>query len=107
MVATNRNEYLPSVIPGRLVNSRVEAVQPRFDQQPANFPAKLLFEALRREVYFRQQRRAEDIRIHAWLDERLAAARYEQHGWWPRLQRFLSGNRLLAWLGFHPSKDSQ
>jgi hypothetical protein len=36
---------------------------------------------------------AEDIRIHTWLIERLAAVDHERHGLWPRLRRFLFGNR--------------
>jgi hypothetical protein len=78
-----------------------------------------LLEAVQREIYFREQREtgtgaghgsqtrrgpgrrfsarpvlsAEDIRIHAWLTERLAMLHYERHGLWPRLKRFLFGNR--------------
>jgi hypothetical protein len=33
----------------------------------------------------------EDIRIHAWLTERLAALDRERHGLWPRILRFLRG----------------
>jgi hypothetical protein len=31
----------------------------------------------------------EDLRIHAWLMERLALLHHERHGWWPKLRRFL------------------
>jgi len=37
---------------------------------------------------------AEDIRMHTWLIERLAALHFERHGLWPKLRRFLFGNRL-------------
>jgi len=67
-------------------------------------------EAVRREIDFREQSEsenaaepapaltAEDIRIHAWLVERLAVVNYEQHGLWPKLRRFVFGNRLVRWL---------
>jgi hypothetical protein len=67
-------------------------------------------DAVQREIDFREQREtensagpaptltAEDIRIYAWLVERLAVVNYEQHGLWPKLRRFLLGNRLLRWL---------
>ena len=35
----------------------------------------------------------EDIRIHAWLNERLAALRHERRGRWSKIRRFLFGNR--------------
>jgi hypothetical protein len=31
----------------------------------------------------------EDVRIHAWLWERLVAVNYERHGLWPRVNRLL------------------
>jgi hypothetical protein len=31
----------------------------------------------------------EDVRIHAWLWERLVAVDYERHGLWPRVNRLL------------------
>jgi hypothetical protein len=31
----------------------------------------------------------EDVRIHAWLSERLAALHYERHGLWPRVNWLL------------------
>jgi hypothetical protein len=36
---------------------------------------------------------AEDIRIHAWINERLAVLHRERHGLRARLRRFLPGNR--------------
>ena len=38
----------------------------------------------------------EDIRIHAWLSERLAKLHYERYGLWPGLRRFLFGYLLSA-----------
>jgi hypothetical protein len=35
---------------------------------------------------------AEDLRIHGWINERLAAVHQQQHGLWSRVRRFLSGN---------------
>lgn len=31
----------------------------------------------------------EDVRIHAWLNERLAIVAREQHGLWPTIRRML------------------
>ncbi|HVS38266.1 MAG TPA: hypothetical protein VMS17_22100 [Gemmataceae bacterium] len=36
---------------------------------------------------------AEDVRLHAWLTERQAVVHYERYGLWPRLRRYLWGNR--------------
>jgi hypothetical protein len=40
----------------------------------------------------------EDLRIHAWLNERLAAIHYERHGLWPRANRlFRAIARFMLW----------
>jgi hypothetical protein len=40
----------------------------------------------------------EDIRIHAWLNGRLAALHYERHGVWPRANRLLRAiARIMLW----------
>jgi hypothetical protein len=40
----------------------------------------------------------EDMRIHAWLNERLAALDYERHGLWPRANRLLRAiARFMSW----------
>jgi hypothetical protein len=40
----------------------------------------------------------EDLRIHAWLSERLEALRHERHGLWPRAARFFRAiARFLLW----------
>jgi hypothetical protein len=46
----------------------------------------------------RQPPSAKDIRLHAWLAERMAILHHERHGLWPKLRRFLIGNRLVRWL---------
>jgi hypothetical protein len=106
------------------VNRVVEHVRHYFDQHPEVPPEEFLLEALRREVHFREQKEpvgelglacrksqrayrrfsvwpqvtAEDIRFHAWLNERLAALDYERHGLWPKVRELLFGNRLVRWL---------
>jgi hypothetical protein len=101
-----------------------------FDQHPQASREEFLPGALWRQVRLRQQwvrsngaglaRResqetnrwptarpplsVEDIRIHASLIERLAVLHHERHGLWPKLRRFLSGNRLVRWLGLGPSR---
>jgi hypothetical protein len=117
MVAANANDRIPSdgsnpVPPG---NGLAERVRHYFDQHPELAREKFLLEAVRREIDFREQREtengagparregegtnrwstarpplsAEDIRIHAWLTERLAVLHYERYGLWPKLRRFL------------------
>ena len=39
---------------------------------------------------------AEDLRIHAWINERLAALHQERHGLWAKVRWFLFGNRPLG-----------
>jgi len=36
---------------------------------------------------------AEDIRLHAWINERLAVVHREQHSLWAKARRFLFANR--------------
>jgi hypothetical protein len=107
------------------VNRLAERVRHYFDQHPEVSREELLLEAVWREIHFREQKATgnvpglarrkgqgttkwstaqppvstEDIRIQAWLTERLAVLHYERHGLWPRLRRFLFGNRLGRWLG--------
>jgi hypothetical protein len=37
----------------------------------------------------RQPLTEKDLRIHAWLNERLALLQYERHGLWPKSRRLL------------------
>jgi hypothetical protein len=123
MVAANPNDRIPSDGPNPVppVNRLVERVRRYFDQHPELARGKFLPAAVPREIDVREQREtdngagsarregeganqwstarpplsAEDIRIHAWLIERLAVVHYERHGLWPKLRRFLFGNRLV------------
>jgi hypothetical protein len=132
MVAANPNFRIPSNESNSLqpVNRLAERVRHYFDQHPELGHEKFLLEDIRRGINFREQpasenqavparrederinrwsaaRRplsAEDIRIHAWLIERLAAIHYERYGLWPRLRRCLFGNRLVRWLGQQPRR---
>jgi hypothetical protein len=40
---------------------------------------------------------AEDLRIHAWINQRLAALHRERHGLWAKVRRVLLRNRPLAY----------
>ena len=40
---------------------------------------------------FRPRLTAEDVRLHAWLSERLAAVHRERHGLWGKIRAFLFG----------------
>jgi hypothetical protein len=127
MVAAIPNDRIPSAEskPVPPVVWLAERDRYNFGQHPEMARGKFLLDALRREIDFLEQREmenearpagreregtnrystarpplmAEDIRLHAWLTERLVVVHYEQHGLWPKLRRFLLGNRLLRWLG--------
>jgi hypothetical protein len=125
MVAANPNDRFPSG--GSDPVPPVNRLRHAFDQHPEVFREEFLPEAVRRAIRLGEQwgtgngagpvrregqgtgrwstarppRSAEDIRVHAWLLERLAAHHYERNGLWPRLRRFLFGNRLVRWLGLH------
>jgi hypothetical protein len=116
----------------QLVSRLTERVRHYFDRHPDVAREQFLLEAVRKEIDFREQREAEhgagparrhgegtnrpstvwrrpsaeDLRLHAWLTERLEAVSYERHGLWPNLRRFLFGNRLVRWLGRSPSGHS-
>jgi predicted ATPase len=121
MVAANPNYRFSFTGSNRVppVNRLAERVRHYFDQHPEVSREEFLVEAVRREIYFREQNgigagtgparresrdtnsrttdrsplNAEDIRVHAWLMERLAVLHHERHGLWPRLRRFLFGHR--------------
>ncbi|MGH7174311.1 MAG: hypothetical protein ACRELF_09755 [Gemmataceae bacterium] len=38
---------------------------------------------------------AEDLRVHAWINERLAMLHRERHGLWAKVCRFLLANRPI------------
>jgi hypothetical protein len=121
MVAFNAyNRSLSARTSLRPPGSRLaERVRHYFDRHPEVSREEFLREAVQREIYLREQTdteagtgprgrtdgeaahrfrarpalTAEDIRIHAWLTERLAMLHYERHGLWPRFKRFFFGNR--------------
>jgi hypothetical protein len=127
MVPANPNDRLPSDGPDPVppVNRLAQRLRHAFDQHPGVFREEFLREAVRRDIHLRGQKAtgkgaglgrregqganrwspappplsAEDIRVHAWLLERQAVLHDERNGLWPRLRRFLFGNRLVRWLG--------
>jgi hypothetical protein len=131
MVAANPNDRIPSAgcNPIPPVNRLAERVRHYFDQHLGVSREQFLLEAIRREIDFREQRETENgaepaqredegtdrwstarptlsaevIRLQGWLSERLAMVNYERHGLWPKLRRFLFGNRLVRWLGCRAS----
>jgi hypothetical protein len=85
-----------------------EAVQPRAASRQQSFTQRMMIDAYFRELQaatskpgrarknnllamrsHRTPPTAEDIRIHAWLSDRLAALDRNRSGLWPRLLRFL------------------
>jgi len=130
MVAANPNDRIPSAgsKPVPPVKRLAERIHHYFDQHPEVSQEEFLRKAVAREIDIREQREtgkgaglarrkgrrinrwstersplsAEDVRIHAWLNERLAVLHPEQDGLWSILRRFLFGNRLMRWLGLQP-----
>jgi hypothetical protein len=45
---------------------------------------------------YRQPLTAEDLRIHAWINERLAGLDRDRNSLWPKVRRFLLGGHLLG-----------
>jgi len=131
MVAANPNDRIPSdgSDPVLQVNRLTKRVRHSFDQH-AELARENFLEAAQREIDFGEQRKtengagparwegegtnrwsaarpplsAEDIRLHAWLTERLAVLHHERYGLRPRLRRFLFGNPLVRWLGLQPQR---
>ncbi len=121
MVAFSHDNRIPRVgsNPVPPVTRLAERVRHYFDQHPGVAREEFLLDAVRREILFREQEEmrsgartvgrkgggtirrstdrpplsAEDLRIHALLAERLAILHYERYGLWPRLRRFLFGER--------------
>jgi hypothetical protein len=48
-----------------------------------------------RVLDYRPPLSAEDLRTHAWINERLAVLDRERHGLWAKVRRFLFGNRPI------------
>jgi len=127
MVAAYQNDSIPSIGFNRVaqVKRLADRVRHYFDQHPELDHDIFFLDAVRKEIDFREQWEtenvtgpayregettnksfavrprlsAEDIRLHAWLNERLAVLHYERYGLWPRLRRLLFGNRLTQLLG--------
>ncbi len=112
MVASSRNWYLSRTASDSKPPAGVlaERVRGYFRRHPDVAPEKFLVDAVGRELRRREgfetgsrsagrsSPTAEDIRIHVWLSERLAALHRERHGFGSRMRRFLFGNRLVRWL---------
>jgi hypothetical protein len=126
MSATNSSERIlfAKTKPMRPVNRLAQRVRRYFDQHPEVSREDFLIEAIRREIRFRERNNpskepgpvhrgsqqfyrsfkfrpritAEDIRVHSWLNERLAMLDYERNGVRPRLRRLLFDNSLVRWL---------
>jgi hypothetical protein len=132
MFRATPNDRFPSAgsNPVRPVNRLAERVRHYFDLHPEIARENFLLDALSKEIDYHEQREvgdeagrarregkgtnrwstvrpqlsAEDIRLHAWLTERLAVLHYERQGLWPKLRRLLFGNRLGRWLGLQPQR---
>jgi hypothetical protein len=111
----------PSALPNSTpIDRAAESARRCVDQPPTVSREEFWLETIRREIHFREQRAtgsgagparregkgagkwptarprltAEDIRVHAWLAERLAVLHHERYGLWPKLRRFFFGSRL-------------
>jgi hypothetical protein len=108
MVALNTNGYVSRTTPNPNLPVGVLAGRVRryFRRHPDVAPEKFLVDAVGRELRRREGWEAagrtplteEDIRIHVWLNQRLAALHRERHGFGARIRRFFLRNRLLRWL---------
>jgi hypothetical protein len=122
MVASNPNDRSPSAGSGLVppVNRLAERVRHYFDRHPEASQEEFLLDAVGREIVVREREddgnghlhtrpegqrtgprsgyrpplTEEDIRIHAWLNERLAALHRERNGLWSKIRRLLFGNHL-------------
>jgi hypothetical protein len=112
MIPRNRNWRLSPAAanPAPPVNRLAERARHYFARHPEVSPQEFLLDALGRELILREgpgtspwpayrpPLTEEDLRIHALLDERLAALHRERHGLWSRVRRLLFGNGLVRWL---------
>lgn len=91
-----------------------ETVRVYLDRHPEVSPQEFLAQAIQREIGVREQqagegvrhvpaavspsrRTEEDVRIHNWLNERLAAVRPQREGMWAKMCRLFVG-RPFHWL---------
>ena len=122
MPTANSNDRFPSAgsKPAPPGNELTERVRHYFDRHPEVSRDEFLLKALSREIDRREQREKwnavglthakgqtstrwstthrrpspEEIRLHAWLNERLARLHRERRALWPKL-----GRSLTRWLG--------
>ncbi|MGA2254407.1 MAG: hypothetical protein ABSG53_07085 [Thermoguttaceae bacterium] len=120
MVAFNQDYRIPSAGSKFTysVNRLAGRVRHYFDEHPEVSRGEFLLDAVRREINRREQGETrnvvgtvrrdgeginrrftvrppsdDEIRFGALLAERLAVLHYERYGLWPRLRRFVFGNR--------------
>ncbi len=116
MVAANPNN--------RFSTAGFKRINNYFDHHPEVSKREFLREAVEREIQFRERMMTENVightqreceganawlsiserelRIHAWLIDRLMLLQEEKRGIWYKLRRFLFDNRLGRWLGLQP-----
>jgi hypothetical protein len=109
MVAMNPNWRRPPATPGPTppVRRLAERIRHSFARHPEVSAEEFLLAAARREVSLRDgpspgpwssgrtPLTEEDIRVHAWLNQRLAALHRDRHGLVAKVRRFLFGNWLV------------
>jgi hypothetical protein len=112
MVAINRNWRSSSAASDPIppVSRLAERVRPYVARHPGVSPEEFLLDAVGSGLTLREgpgpspwsadrpPLSEEDIRLHAWLNERLASLHRERYGLWPKIRRSLSGNWLVRWL---------
>lgn len=97
----------------------VETLRQYFVQHPEVEPREFVLQAVENEIVSREgqeskRRRfaranrpwrdaaerptAEDVRIHAWLQNRLMRLHQERSGLRAKMHRFFTGNRVVRWL---------
>jgi hypothetical protein len=75
--------------PSHREHFRISLVQPFLGERArADNPGPAVWTHVRAHHY-RPALTEEDVRLHAWLNERLAALHHERHGFWPRVHRLL------------------
>jgi hypothetical protein len=114
MVAANRSYPIVPTSSYHVPRAHLlaERLRSYFDRHPEVSREAFLLDAVQREIDSRErqvkqaasrhgrrhriQPSAEDLRIHNWLNERLAAVHRERYGWWSKIRRFVIGT-LLFW----------
>jgi len=134
MVAFNQDYRIPSAGSKFTysVNRLAGRVRHYFDEHPEVSRGEFLLDAVRREINRREQGETrnvvgtvrrdgeginrrftvrppsdDEIRFEALLAERLAVLHYERYGLWPRIRRFLFGNREVRLPGLNPRRTEK